>query len=55
ANPTMFFDEFQDHLAKIRNIEVFIATFSLTLRILPITYDSVAKEALERDELLRAS
>ncbi|KAG0692860.1 hypothetical protein DFH29DRAFT_817040 [Suillus ampliporus] len=31
ANPTMFLDEIQDHLAETRNIEVSIATLSRTL------------------------
>ncbi|KAG1719079.1 hypothetical protein EDB19DRAFT_1787719, partial [Suillus lakei] len=48
ANPTMFLDEIQDHLAETCNIEVSIATLSRTLQNLAITHKSVAKEALER-------
>ncbi|KAG2048594.1 hypothetical protein BDR06DRAFT_837665, partial [Suillus hirtellus] len=54
VNPTMFLDEIQDYLAETHNIEVSIATLSRTLRNLAITHKSVTKEALERDELLRA-
>ncbi|KAG1838219.1 hypothetical protein F4604DRAFT_1600776 [Suillus subluteus] len=34
ANPTMFLDEIQDHLAETRNIKVSIATLSRTSEIL---------------------
>jgi transposase len=55
ANPTLYVDEIQQRLFETRDVEVSIATVSRALRRLAITHKHVAKEALERDELVHAA
>jgi transposase len=55
AEPGLFLDELQEKLRTVRDIEVSIATLSRTLSRLAITRKSIAKEAAERNEHLRAT
>lgn len=55
ANPGLYVDEIQQLLFEVWNAEVSVATVSRALRRLAITHKHVAKEALERDELVRAT
>jgi transposase len=55
AEPGLFLDELQDKLRTVRDIEVSIATISRTLSRLAITNKTIAKEAAERNEHLRAT
>lgn len=55
AEPGLFLDELQDKLCTVRDIEVSIATLSRTLSCLAITHKSIAKEAAEWNEHLRAT
>lgn len=54
-NPTIYLDEIQAKLAANREVDVSLASISRTLRRLALSHKSVAKEAAERDELLRAT
>ena len=54
ARPTSYLDEIQENLFQNREILVSLATLSRTLRRLSLSIKQVSKEALERDELLRA-
>ena len=51
----MYLDEIQDKLREIRDVEVLLATLSRTLARLAVTHKRIAKEASERNELLRAT
>jgi len=55
AEPPRFSDEIQDKLRTVRDVEVLISTLSCTLNRLAITHKAVAKEAMERNEHLRAT
>ncbi|KAH9957722.1 hypothetical protein BGW80DRAFT_1126005, partial [Lactifluus volemus] len=55
ARPTMYLNEIQGKLFQNREIVVSLATLSRTLRRLSLSSKAVSKEALERDELLRAT
>ena len=55
ANPTLYLDEIQEKLLEIHDIEVHISTISRSLRRMALSYKGIAKEALERNELLRAT
>jgi transposase len=55
ARPTSYLDEIQEKLFQNREILVSLATLSRTLRRLFLSNKRVSKEALERDELLRAT
>jgi transposase len=55
AEPALFLDEIQDKLFVVRDVEVSISTLSRTLNRLAITHKAVAKEAMERNEHLRAT
>ena len=55
SQPALFLDEIQDKLQEMRDVEVSLATLSRTLSQLSITHKRVAKEALERNEHLRAT
>jgi hypothetical protein len=55
AEPGLYLDEIQDKLRTFRDVEVSIATISRTLSRLDITNKHIAKEAIERNELLRAT
>jgi transposase len=55
AEPGLFLDKLQDKLCTVRDIEVSIATISRTLCRLAITNKTIAKEAAERNEHLRAT
>lgn len=53
ANHTLYLDEIQDRLAKVRNLHVSVATISRALRNEGMSWKGVSKAALERDEELR--
>ncbi|KAF9243073.1 hypothetical protein BU15DRAFT_32160, partial [Melanogaster broomeanus] len=55
AHPTIYLDEIQESLSCQRDVEVSLATLSRQLRCLCATNKAVAREASERDELLRAT
>jgi transposase len=55
ANPSLYLDELQAQLAEVLDVEVSLATISRALRHLALTQKSLSKEALEKDELLRAT
>lgn len=55
GNPTHYLDEIQDLLYNNRDIDISIATISRLLRRLNYNHKQVAREALERNELLRAT
>ena len=55
AEPALYLDEIQDKLREIRDVEVSLATLSRTLARLAVTHKHIAKEASERNELLRAT
>jgi transposase len=55
ANPGLYVDEIQQQLFQVRNVDVSIATISRALWRLAVSHKKVAKEALERDEILRAT
>ncbi|KAJ7484965.1 hypothetical protein B0H11DRAFT_1685311, partial [Mycena galericulata] len=55
ANPTWYLDELQEKLYDSRGVDVSIATLSRTIRRLAIMKKKVAPEAIERNELLRAT
>ena len=55
AWPTSYLDEIQEKLFQNREILVSLASLSRTLRRLSFSIKPVSKEALERDELLRAT
>ena len=55
AQPKIYLDEIQDKLLERRDVFVSISTLSCTLHQLSMTHKHVANEALERNELLRAT
>lgn len=55
ANPGLYIDEIQQRLSEARDVEVSIATICRALQRLAVTNKKVAKEALERDEVVRAA
>jgi len=55
ANPTLYVDEIQQQLFEVQDVEVSIATIFCALQRLAITHKHIAKEASERDELVRAT
>jgi transposase len=55
ARPVLYLDEVQTALLEVRNVDVCLATISRTLQRLAITNKQVAPEAVERNELLRAT
>jgi transposase len=55
ANPTLYVDEIQQRLFVTRDVEVSITTVCRALRRLSVVHKRVAKEAQERDELIRAT
>jgi len=55
AEPGLYLDEIQDKLRTSRDVEISISTLSRTLSRLHMTNKCIAKEAIERDELLRAT
>lgn len=55
ANPVLYLDEIQDRLLEARDVSVSLATLSRTLRRLDVSNKQVAREALERNDLLRAT
>ena len=54
ANPGLYVDEIQQKLFESRDVDVSIATISHAIKRLAVS-NKVAKEALERDELVRAT
>jgi hypothetical protein len=54
SRPSLFLDEIQDSLSEVHEIDVSVATISHALAHLGTTKKLVSKEALERNELLRA-
>jgi transposase len=55
ARPKIYLDELQQELLLHRNIEVSISTISRALQRLAISRKKVSHEAIERNELLRAT
>ncbi|GBE83747.1 hypothetical protein SCP_0508030 [Sparassis crispa] len=55
AKPCIYLDELQEELYIHRNIVVSLATLSRTLRRSALSHKQVSKEAMERNELLRAT
>jgi transposase len=55
ANPVLYLDEIQDQLLQYRNLEVSLATVSRALRRIALTHKKISSEAVERNELLRAT
>ena len=55
ANPVLYLDEVQDKLVQYRNIEVSLSTISRAMQHLALTHKKVSAEAIERNELLRAT
>lgn len=55
ANPTLYLDEIQHRLSETRDVDVSIATVCRALRQLAMAHKHIAKEAQERDELVRAT
>ena len=55
AEPGLYLDEIQEKLCLFRDIEVSISTISRTLSRTDHTYKGIAKETLERNELLRST
>ena len=55
AQPKIYLDEIQDELLERQDVFVSISTLSRTLHRLSMTRKHVANEALERNELLRAT
>lgn len=55
ANPSLYLDELQEHLLNQRRVNVSVATISRALRRIAFSHKSVARAALERNELLRAT
>lgn len=53
ANPSLYLDELQHRLSIGREIDVSISTLSRTLRRISLSHKSVAREAAERNDLLR--
>lgn len=54
STPSIFLDELQEKLLAERSIEVSLATISRSLARLALSEKSLAKEAAERDDMLRA-
>ncbi|KAJ8580170.1 hypothetical protein M405DRAFT_695166, partial [Rhizopogon salebrosus TDB-379] len=55
ANPALYLDELQEKLQFYRDVDVSIATISRALRGMALTHKKQAKQAAERNELLRAT
>lgn len=55
ANPGLYLDEIQQRLFQAREVEVSIATICRALQRLAVSNKKVAREALERDEIVRAT
>jgi len=55
TRPVLYLDEIQTALLEVRNVDVCLATISRTLQRLAIANKQVAPEAVERNELLRAT
>ena len=55
SQPGLFLDEIQDKLRDMRDVEVSLATLSRTFSRLAITHKVISKQALERNEHLRAT
>lgn len=55
TNPTLYLDELQEKLTEVRNIDVSISTLSRAIRKMSLTHKSLARAALERNELVRAT
>ncbi|KAF8192982.1 hypothetical protein BJ912DRAFT_832077, partial [Pholiota molesta] len=55
AKSVLYLDEIQAALLEYRNIDISLATISRTLQRLAIANKQVTREALERDELHRAT
>lgn len=54
-SPALYLDEIQDKLWEVRGTEASSATVSRAVRSLLISKKKISKEALERNELLRAT
>jgi transposase len=52
--PGLYLDEIRDKLLEVREVDISLATISCTLSRISFTKKSISKEALERNEHLRA-
>ncbi|KIK76650.1 hypothetical protein PAXRUDRAFT_90651, partial [Paxillus rubicundulus Ve08.2h10] len=55
ACPTIYLDEIEESLSHQRDVHISLATLSCQLHHLCVTNKDIAHEALERDDLLRAT
>lgn len=55
ANPGLYVDEIQQWLFEARDVDISIATISRALQRLAISHKKVAREALERDEVVHTT
>lgn len=55
AQPALYIDEVQAALLEYRNVEVSLATLSRTLHRLALSNKKITSEAVERNDLLRAT
>ncbi|KAJ7903004.1 hypothetical protein B0H13DRAFT_1547304, partial [Mycena leptocephala] len=55
ANPNMYLDELQDKLWENREVDVTLSTLSRALKQIAIMNKTVTAEAIQRDEMLRAT
>jgi hypothetical protein len=55
AQPTLYLDEIQTRLSNDQGVDVSLATVSHALRHLALANKNVVKEALEWDDILRAT
>ncbi|KAF7341824.1 Transposase domain-containing protein [Mycena sanguinolenta] len=55
ANPTLYLDEIQELLWENREVDVTLSTLSRALKQIAIMNKFVTREAVERDEMLRAT
>lgn len=55
AQPTLFIDEIRDRLEAARGTSVSLSTLSRTITRVGLSHKKISQEALERNDLLRAS
>jgi hypothetical protein len=55
ANPALYLDEIHDRLLQYRNVDVSQSTLSRAMHRMALSHKKVSPEALERNELLRAT
>ncbi len=54
ANPSLYLDEIQQRLYDIREVNISISTISRALTHLDLSWKTISKVAVERDEEVRA-